>query len=269
MGRSRRGGLPVTHALALGALQGPAELLPVSSSGHLVLVPELLGWPYARLDSELRKAFEVAVHAGTAAALLVALREEVGDAVGELDAERVLGAALAFLPPAVAGLVLEEAIERRAGAPRRVAVAQVAAGLALAAADRRPDDRGYGTAGALGHLLLGLAQATALAPGVSRNGATLTVARLRRLDRPAASRLSRHAALPVIAGAALLKSIRLGRRGLPAGLLPPFVAGGGAAALSTYACRRLLGWTESARSLAPIAAYRVAFGALALGRLGR
>jgi undecaprenyl-diphosphatase len=242
-------------------MQGPAELLPVSSSGHLVLVPELLGWPYARLDPELRKAFEVAVHAGTAAALAVALRDEVAEAAaGALDARRMLGTALAFLPPAVAGVVLEDAIERRAGAPARVAAAQVVAGLVLAAADLRPTDRTYPEAGALDHLLLGLAQAAALVPGVSRNGATLTMARLRRLDRPAASRLSRHAALPIIAGAAVLKSVRLGRRGLPTGLRRPFVAGLGAAAVSTLACRRLLAWTESASSYAPLAGYRVAFG---------
>ena len=250
-------------------MQGPAELLPISSSGHLVLVPELLGWPYARLDPELRKAFEVAVHAGTSAALLVALRGEVAEAAGALDARRLLGTALAFAPPAAAGLLLEETIERRAGAARRVAVAQVLAGVALAVADLRPADRSYTQAGALDHLLLGLAQATALAPGISRNGATLTVARLRRLDRPAASRLSRHAALPIIAGAGVLKSVRLARRGLPAGLRAPFAAGLGAAALSTLFFRRLLTWTESARSYAPVGAYRVVFGACAGLKLTR
>ena len=250
-------------------MQGPAELLPISSSGHLVLVPELLGWPYGRLDPELRKAFEVAVHAGTAAALLVALRGEVAEAAGALDVRRLIGTALAFAPPAAAGLLFEEPIERRAGAPRRVAGAQVVAGLALAAADRRPADRSYAEAGVLDHLLLGLAQATALAPGVSRNGATLTVARLRRLDRPAASRLSRHAALPIIAGAAVLKSVRLARRGLPAGLRGPFAAGLSAAGLSTLAFRRLLAWTESARSYAPVATYRVIFGACAAVKLAR
>jgi len=253
--------------LALGAMQGPAELLPISSSGHLVLVPELLGWPYTRLDPELRKAFEVAVHAGTALALILALRSEVGETVRELDAQRALGVVLAFLPPAVAGLSLEDAIERRAGTPRRVAAAQIVAGAALAAADRRPDDRPYEAAGALDHLLLGIAQAAALAPGVSRNGATLTAARLRRLDRPAASRLSRHAALPVIAGAAVLKSVRLARRGLSPGLGRAFGVGLASAALSTFASRGLLARTESARSYAPLGAYRVAFGTGALMRL--
>ena len=94
------GTLPVRHALALGALHGPAELLPVSSSAHTELVPWLLGWPYASLDGELRKAFEVALHAGTAAALLVGLRDEVAAAARGLDARRLLRLAGSFAPPA-------------------------------------------------------------------------------------------------------------------------------------------------------------------------
>ena len=77
--RVRRSGrtLPLGQALALGALHGPAELLPISSSGHVALVPWLLDWDYGELDDELRKSFEVALHAGTAAALLITLRDEV------------------------------------------------------------------------------------------------------------------------------------------------------------------------------------------------
>src|SRR5207249_8513180 len=77
--------LSTRQAAALGALQGPTELLPVSSSGHLVLVPALLGWRYGELDGELRKSFEVALHAGTALALLIGLRHEVAEVLRELD----------------------------------------------------------------------------------------------------------------------------------------------------------------------------------------
>jgi undecaprenyl-diphosphatase len=80
--------LPVLQAIALGALQGPTELLPVSSSAHLMLVPWLAGWSYAELDPELRKSFEVVLHGATAAALLVALREEVAEATFNLDRRR-------------------------------------------------------------------------------------------------------------------------------------------------------------------------------------
>src|SRR5881628_4007966 len=109
--------LPARHAIALGALQGPTELLPVSSSGHLVVVPSLLRWPYAELDAELRKAFEVALHAGTAAALLLALRAEVDEAARGLDRRRAQLIALSFVPPAILAFVLERPIERRLGTP--------------------------------------------------------------------------------------------------------------------------------------------------------
>jgi undecaprenyl-diphosphatase len=266
---TRARGLPVRHALALGAIQGPAELLPISSSGHLVLLPALLCWPYADLDPELRKSFEVALHAGTAAALAIALRREIAEVLGTLDARRVLGVALAFAPPAAGAFAFERAIEERAGGPRGVALAQIGAGIALAAADRRPAERDQDDAGVRDHLLIGLGQAAALIPGVSRNGGSLTAARLRRFDRPAASRLSRHAALPIILAASTLKGVRLARRGMPAEIAVPFAAGAAAAFASTLAATRLVAVIDGARSYAPFAAYRVALGACALGRLGR
>ena len=117
--RARRGcagltrALELRHAVALGVLHGPTELLPISSSAHTTLVPWLLGWPYAELDPELRKAFEVALHAGTAAALLVGLRDEVAAAARGLDHRR---AAL------IAGLVRAAGHRRlHARAPDRAA----------------------------------------------------------------------------------------------------------------------------------------------------
>lgn len=228
------------------------------------MIPALLGWPYAHLGPELRKAFEVALHAGTATALLAVLPSDIARALRDLDRPRALCAALALAPAAVAGLLLERPIERRLGAPRHVAAVQIVAGLALAAADRRPADRGYAAARPLDHLLLGLAQAAALVPGVSRNGATLTAARLRRIDRVGANRLSRDAALPLLVAAGGLKGARLARRGMPAGLWAPFTAGFGAAVVSAVAARRLLERFEGASSYAPLATYRIAFGLVAL-----
>ena len=122
MPRPDRDGLDVIHAVALGALHGPAELLPISSSGHTMLVPWLAGWRYPALEPELRKAFEVALHAGTAAALLVALRREVGEATRGFDRRRAVLVAGSFLPPAVVGYTLERPIERRLGTPGTIAV---------------------------------------------------------------------------------------------------------------------------------------------------
>jgi undecaprenyl-diphosphatase len=266
--RPRRRPLALSEAVALGLLQGPAELLPISSSGHLVLVPALLDWPYVELDDELRKSFEVALHAGTAFALLIALRHEVVEVVRGLDSARLARHLLEFIPPGLAALALERPIERRLGRARGVALAQVGAGAALAAADLRPADRTHDSAGAGDALAIGVAQASALVPGVSRNGATLTAARLLRFQRPAANRLSRHAALPIILAAAGLKGYRLSRRGLPRSLAAPFAAGAAAAFGSTLVSSRLVPLVDGAGSYAPFAAYRVALGVLALRRLG-
>src|SRR3954466_352760 len=217
--RRRHAQLQLSHALALGVLNGPAELLPVSSSAHTTLVPWLLGWSYPKLDPELGKAFEVALHAGTAAALLVGLRDEVADAARGFDRRRATLVLGSFVPPAITGYPLERPIERRLGTPPTIAAGLAAGAAAMWLADARaPRRRGRTDAGTTDALVLGLAQACALVPGVSRNGATLTAARARRFDRLAANRLSRHAALPIILGATALKGVRLARRGLPGGV---------------------------------------------------
>jgi undecaprenyl-diphosphatase len=262
-----RADLPLAEALALGALHGPAELLPISSSGHIELVPWLLGWRFCALDAELRKSFEVALHAGTAAALLITLREEVADAVVGMRPRRLLLVALSFAPPAVVGYTLERPIERRLGTPGSIAAGLILGSLAMAWADRSPQERGHEQAGAVDALWLGIAQACALVPGVSRNGATLAAARRRRFGREDANRLSRHAALPVIAGATLLKGVRLRRRGLPPGTRLPLIAGAAASFASTLGSTWLIRQVERDRSLAPYAAYRIALAALVLRRL--
>ncbi|HVL30785.1 MAG TPA: undecaprenyl-diphosphate phosphatase [Solirubrobacteraceae bacterium] len=264
------GALRTRDAVALGLLHGPAELLPVSSSGHVALVPWLLGWPYGALDAELRKAFEVALHAGTAAALLVGLRTEVAEAARGLDRRRLQLIALSFAPPAIVGYTLERPIERRLGTPATVAGGLAAGAVAMALADaagsgrRRRED-----AGALDALALGLAQAWALVPGVSRNGATLAAARARGFAREDASVLSRHVALPVIVGATALKGTRLARRGLPAGTARALLAGAAASFATTLACVRMIRQVERDRSLAPYALYRLALAGLVVARLRR
>jgi undecaprenyl-diphosphatase len=259
--------LRLSHALALGALHGPAELLPVSSSAHTTLVPWLLGWPYADLDPELRKAFEVALHAGTAAALLVGLRDEVAEAARGLDRRRVTLIAGSFAPPAVVGFTLERPIERRLGTPPTIALGLAAGAAAMWLADARgPQRRPRTEATAVDALALGAAQACALVPGVSRNGATLTAARARGFRRPDANALSRHVALPVIVGATALKGVRLARRGLPGGVAGAFAAGVGAAFASTLGSVRLIRAVERDRSLAPYAIYRLALAAAVLLR---
>ncbi len=259
--------LPTWQAIVLGALHGPAELLPISSSGHVAVVPWLAGWDYSRLDDELRKSFEVALHAGTAAALLISLRREVDEAVRGLSARRLLMIGLSFAPPAVIGYRFERWIETHLGTPPTVAAGLLLGAVAMAVADRSPQERTHADAGALDALLLGVAQACSLLPGVSRNGATLAAARWRQFTRVDANRLSRHAALPIIAGATLLKGVRLHRRGLPPGGALPFAAGACAAFVSTLGSTRLIRALERDSSLLPYALYRIGLAAVIARRL--
>lgn len=253
--------LSIRQALALGLLQGPAELLPVSSSGHLVLVPALLGWPYARLDPDARKTFEVALHAGAGVALAWLCREDALAA-----ARDPLGTALLAGPASAIAFGLEPLIEERLSDPQIAGFAQVASGMALATADVAPGG-GVTRLRTGDKLAVGLAQVLALIPGVSRNGATLTAARALGLGRRDAARLSWRAGLPIIAGATVLKVARVAQRGLDRDLRAPFAAGAIAAFASTLAAAPLLRLAE--RPYAPVAAYRVGLGALALRRLHR
>jgi undecaprenyl-diphosphatase len=247
-------------------LHGPAELLPISSSGHTTLVPWLARWPYGELDPEFRKAFEVALHAGTAAGLLIALRHEVGDAARGLDRRRIALLAGSFLPPAAAGWSLERPIERHLGTPATIALGLLLGSAAMAAADRAPQSRSREQAVMADALALGFAQACALVPGVSRNGATLVAARLRRFRREDANALSRHVALPIIVGATALKGARLARRGLPHSLRRAFAGGVAASFASTLVSARVIRLVERDRSLLPYAAYRAVLATTVLVR---
>jgi undecaprenyl-diphosphatase len=265
--RMPRPRLPLPHAVALGALHGPTELLPVSSSAHTTLVPWLLRWPYSELDPELRKAFEVALHAGTAAALLIGLRDEVGAALRGFDGRRLVLTVGSFVPPAIVGYRLERQIERRLGTPATIAVGLLIGSLAMVLADARGSHgRSRDDAGLVDALALGVAQACALMPGVSRNGATLTAARLRGFGRRDASALSRHVALPIIVGATGLKGVRLARRGVPRAVAGAFAAGIGASFASTLASVRIIRAVERNRPFTIYAAYRAALAAVVLRR---
>ena len=197
------GRLPARRAVALGIVQGPAELLPVSSSAHIVLLPWLVGWDWEAIDPEVRKSFEVALHAGAAAALLIGQRRVIAEELRNFDAAPSAACwRLSFLPAAAVGYELERPIERPPGRapgdrprPARRRGGDVARRPPPAAA------RAAARSTAVDGLALGVAQAAALAPGVSRNGVTLAAARWRRFSRDQANLLSRTIALPIIVGA--------------------------------------------------------------------
>jgi undecaprenyl-diphosphatase len=255
------------RAAVLGAIQGPAELLPVSSSAHVTLVPWLRGWDWQRANAESRKSFEVAVHAGGAAALLIGQRRLIASELRAFDRRRAAVVALSFVPPAIAGYAFERQIEERLGGPLATAAGLLAGSAAMVIADRNPQERGPGDATAIDGLALGLGQAAALAPGVSRNGATLAAARWRRFTRPHANLLSRTVALPVIVGATLLKGARLRGRGVEPGLGLAMASGVAASFASTLASQRLIRVVERDRALWPYAAYRAGLAAAILWRM--
>jgi len=263
------GRIPTRRALALGIVQGPAELLPVSSSAHIVLVPWLAGWDWEELEPEIRKSFEVALHAGAAAALLIGQRQAICEELGSFDGRRALLLGLSFLPAAAVGYAFERPIERRLGGPKSTAIGLLAGSAAMLAADTRPQRRGRGEATAADGLALGIAQAAALAPGVSRNGVTLAAARWRHFSRDQANLLSRTIALPIIVGATVLKGVRLRRRGASRGLRRSMAFGAAASFASTLASQRLIRVVERDRALWPYAAYRAGLAAVVLAKLRR
>jgi len=263
------GRIPARRAVALGIVQGPAELLPISSSAHIVLVPWLAGWDWDAVDPEVRKSFEVALHAGAAAALLIGQRQTIAEELRSFDGRRALVLGLSFLPAAVVGYTLERPIERRLGGPRATAIGLLAGAAAMLVADTRAQRRGRGEATVGDGLALGIAQAAALAPGVSRNGVTLAAARWRRFSRDQANLLSRTIALPIIVGASVLKGVRLAQRGAPPKLRRTLAVGAAASFASTLVSQRLIRLVERDRALWPYAAYRAGLAAAVLAKLRR
>jgi undecaprenyl-diphosphatase len=262
-------GPALSQALALGLLQGPAELLPVSSSAHTSLLPWLLGWRYDELDGPRRKSFEVALHAGAGVALALAKGGSL-----RRDGERLLvrprtSLALAIGPPALAGLLLREPIERHGGGPRSIAGGLLAGAVAMALADGTGDGkRRRERAGPRDGLALGLAQALALMPGVSRNGATLACARARGFSRDDSDALSWIVGLPVLLGASGLEAGRMlsGRRTLE---LPALAGGAGASFASTWVSARLLGRRTRSGRLLGFSIYRCLLAAVVFVRRRR
>jgi undecaprenyl-diphosphatase len=235
----------ILQAIVLGLVQGTTEFAPVSSSGHLILVPWIFGWALIG-DADVKKSFDVALHVGTLLGALIYFRVDViryvrawfrsiGARRMETPDERIAWAlVLGTIPGAVVGALFEDAIQEELGAPWLIAVMLVTFGLLLVFVDRRArSDRAYGSIGPREGLLLGTAQALALQPGVSRSGVTITAARAMGLDRESAARFSFLLSLPIIAGAGAYKAVDLTQTGLQ-GHAGEFVAGIVASAVSGF-----------------------------------
>ncbi|MEP7059547.1 MAG: undecaprenyl-diphosphatase UppP [Actinomycetota bacterium] len=219
--------MSILHAIILGIVQGATEFAPVSSSGHLILVPWLFNWQELLSDPTLNKTFDVALHMGTLLGALIYFRSDVvkyAKAFGSSVAHRRIGSpeerlawalVIGTIPGALFGALFESLIEKHLGEPWMIAVMLAVFGVLLYVVDRKMrSDRNVEDIGPKDGLGVGLAQALALQPGVSRSGITMTAARLLGLDREAAARFSFLLAMPIIAGAGVLKAFDLAQTGL-------------------------------------------------------
>jgi undecaprenyl-diphosphatase len=252
------GALSNWQALVLGTVQGFTELLPISSSGHLILVPWLFDWDYLEANDEFNQTFDVALHLGTLIAVVGYFRTRLVDLVrawvGSLrrrrmdtPEERVAWfVVVATIPAAVVGALFEEAIANNLGEPWQIAILLAVFGIVLWIADRRPARRRMDELDLKAAVGVGLAQSLALAPGVSRSGITISAARFLGLDREAAANFSFLLLVPITFGAVFWKGLTDVVFGdLPPGSTGPFVVGMIAAALSgTLAIWGLLGYVR-------------------------
>ena len=226
------------QALVLGIVQGATELLPISSSGHLILVPWAADWTYLSTHESFNKTFDVALHLGTLIAVVVyfwsdilryvrAALRSLGRFKIETQDERIAWAILAGTVPAgIAGALGESFIEKKLGEPWQIAITLAVFGVLLYLADRRPQDRHLDDVRIKSGFLIGVAQVLALMPGVSRSGITITAGRLWRLDRDAAARMSFLLLVPVVLGAVIFKGVKDVLFGsLPSGWGGPFLVG--------------------------------------------
>ena len=269
--------MPILHAIVLGLVQGLSEFLPISSSGHLLLVPWLFGWN--DFDNvSIEKAFDVALHLGTLIAVvayfrkdlivyvregirLVAKREKPGSPEGRLAWLLVLSS----LPAAAVGAVAEKTIDEKLGKPGLIAASMLVFALLLWWADRREGARELETYGKGDALKVGAAQILALNPGTSRSGITITAARWLGFNRDSAARASFLMAIPVTAGAVAFKMLKLAKDGIPDGLGVPMIVGiitaGLSGWLAVWGTLRLV----RTRSFTPFVVYRIGVALLVWG----
>ncbi|HKP88871.1 MAG TPA: undecaprenyl-diphosphatase UppP [Thermoleophilaceae bacterium] len=234
------------EALLLGVVQGLTEFLPISSSGHLILVPWLQDYHYLSAHPHFNKTFDVALHLGTLVAVLGYFRHEIIELIAgawgvvrkrraETAPERLaVVIAVACVPAAIVGAAFQDTIDEKLGDPWQIAILLAVFGLLLGFADRLPQRRDMETVNVRDALKIGAAQAISLAPGVSRSGITITAGRALGLDRDSAARFSFLLLAPITAGAVVVKGAGVAKDGLPAGALGPMIVGIVAAAVTGY-----------------------------------
>lgn len=254
------------QAVVLSLVQAVTEFLPVSSSGHLILVPRLFGWPDQGLS------FDIATNTGTLLAVLLYFREDLkrllrGVVTGERGSEdfaaRPLAAALVVgtIPAGLAGLLFHDLIATRAREPLLIATTAIVFGLFLGLADRLGKREREVAELRLGDALwIGCAQALALVPGTSRSGITITAALLLGFTRSSAARFSFLLAIPVGILAGGLDFLETWKSGLGPGQLLPTLIGIGVSALAGYFVIEWLLRFIRRQSMMVFVVYRVLLG---------
>jgi undecaprenyl-diphosphatase len=254
----KAGRLSDWQALVLGITQGLTELLPISSSGHLILVPWLADWHYLEAHPDFNKTFDVALHLGTLVAVVAYFWADVVRYVGAwfrsvvrrrattLDERIAWWIFWATIPAAIAGALGEDTIENHLGQPWQIAIFLSVFGGLLWLADRLPQQKRIGELGFWPAVAVGTSQILALMPGVSRSGITITTGRAMRLDRDSAARFAFLLLIPIVFGAVVYKGVKhVVLQSLPAGSVGPFVVGTmAAAAIGLVAIELLLGYVR-------------------------
>jgi undecaprenyl-diphosphatase len=264
------------EALLLGVVQGLTEFLPISSSGHLIIVPWLQDYEFLINHPDFNKTFDVALHAGTLIAALAYFRREVvalargfltalrARAVESADQRVAVAIAVGTVPAVIAGGIGSGFIEDHLGEPWMIALQLIFFGALLLYADRLPQRKALDGTSVKDGLYIGVAQILALAPGTSRSGITITAGRYLGLDRDAAARFSFLLLIPIVAGATLFKGAEAIAEGLPSGVGGPMIVGTIAAAVSGYLAIAFLLRLVRTASYAPFVYYRYAAGAAIL-----
>ena len=238
--------MPILHAIVLGLVQGLTEFLPVSSSGHLLLVPWLMGWnDFA--DVSVEKAFDVALHLGTLIAVAGYFRKDLAKYIQDglrmvfqrqrpstPEGRLAWLLVVASIPAALFGAIFGNWVDENLGKPVIIGVSLMVFAVVLAWADRRPGERDFSQMSRRDAGLIGVAQVLALNPGTSRSGISISAARLLGFDRDSAVRFSFLLSIPVTAGAVLVKLTKLFKDGVPEGLAMPMLIGIVTAGLSGW-----------------------------------
>jgi undecaprenyl-diphosphatase len=238
--------MSILEAILLGIVQGLTEFLPISSSGHLIIVPWLQDYTFLRENPGFNKTFDVALHIGTLIGVVYYFRHDLWAmvkgflrtvttrAIEGADERLAWVVIVGTIPAVIVGGLGEDWIDDHLGEPWMIAVQLIVFGLLLGLADRLPQRRTVEEVGVREGLYIGLAQAIALAPGTSRSGITITAGRFLGLTRDAAARVSFLLLVPATAAAIVFKGHEAITEGLPDGVTGPIIAGIAAAAISGY-----------------------------------